>query len=98
MSVHTFEERILNHRYCIRSATSAPSVIPLFPQEFTSTAALPSSVSASSFVEYGCYRGHYYGTSVESVHRVMADGKLCLLDVHPSVSRIPPKKTKKTAK
>ncbi|KAG7227309.1 hypothetical protein INR49_000313, partial [Caranx melampygus] len=36
------------------------------------------------FIEYGRYRGHYYGTSLDSVHRVMAEGKVCLLDVHPS--------------
>ncbi|KAM9844624.1 MAGUK p55 subfamily member 7-like [Aulostomus maculatus] len=50
ISVHMFEEEILNHR----------------------------------FVEYGSYRGQYYGTSLHSVHRVMAEGKVCLLDVHPS--------------
>ncbi|XP_070830400.1 MAGUK p55 subfamily member 7-like [Chaetodon trifascialis] len=50
VSVHMFEEDILNHR----------------------------------FIEYGRYNGHYYGTSLDSVHRVMAEGKVCLLDVHPS--------------
>ncbi|XP_074506582.1 MAGUK p55 subfamily member 7-like [Sebastes fasciatus] len=50
VSVHMFEEDILNHR----------------------------------FVEYGRYRGQYYGTSLDSVHRVMAEGKVCLLDVHPN--------------
>lgn len=38
------------------------------------------------FIEYGRYGGHYYGTSVDSVRKVMAEGKVCLLDVHPSVS------------
>ncbi|KAM3604016.1 uncharacterized protein V6R79_005236 [Siganus canaliculatus] len=36
------------------------------------------------FIEYGRHTGHYYGTSLDSVHRVMAGGKVCLLDVHPS--------------
>ncbi|XP_044076884.1 MAGUK p55 subfamily member 7-like isoform X2 [Siniperca chuatsi] len=36
------------------------------------------------FIEYGRYGGHYYGTSLDSVNRVMAEGKVCLLDVHPS--------------
>ncbi|KAM9719257.1 MAGUK p55 subfamily member 7-like isoform 2-T2 [Menidia menidia] len=36
------------------------------------------------FVEYGRYRGHYYGTSLDSVRRVMAKDKVCLLDLHPS--------------
>uniref|UniRef100_A0A3B5B240 MAGUK p55 subfamily member 7-like n=1 Tax=Stegastes partitus TaxID=144197 RepID=A0A3B5B240_9TELE len=36
------------------------------------------------FIEYGSHGGHYYGTSLDSVYRVMAEGKVCLLDVHPS--------------
>ncbi|XP_031721239.1 MAGUK p55 subfamily member 7-like [Anarrhichthys ocellatus] len=36
------------------------------------------------FAEYGRYRGHYYGTSLDSVDRVMAEGKVCLLDVPPN--------------
>ncbi|XP_043991371.1 MAGUK p55 subfamily member 7-like isoform X1 [Gambusia affinis] len=36
------------------------------------------------FVEYGQYRGNYYGSNLDSVQRVMAEGKVCLLDVHPS--------------
>ncbi|TKS80203.1 MAGUK p55 subfamily member 7 [Collichthys lucidus] len=35
------------------------------------------------FIEYGRYNGHYYGTSLDSVRRVMAEGKVCLLDVQP---------------
>uniref|UniRef100_UPI003AAAE590 MAGUK p55 subfamily member 7-like n=1 Tax=Centroberyx gerrardi TaxID=166262 RepID=UPI003AAAE590 len=50
VSVHMFEEDILNHR----------------------------------FVEHGRYRGHYYGTSLDSIQRVRAEGKVCLLDVHPN--------------
>uniref|UniRef100_A0A3B5B366 MAGUK p55 subfamily member 7-like n=1 Tax=Stegastes partitus TaxID=144197 RepID=A0A3B5B366_9TELE len=48
VSVHMFEEHILDHRCCI------------------------------------VHGGHYYGTSLDSVYRVMAEGKVCLLDVHPS--------------
>uniref|UniRef100_A0A3B5B332 MAGUK p55 subfamily member 7-like n=1 Tax=Stegastes partitus TaxID=144197 RepID=A0A3B5B332_9TELE len=54
VSVHMFEEHILDHRCCI------------------------------VFIEYGSHGGHYYGTSLDSVYRVMAEGKVCLLDVHPS--------------
>ncbi|XP_054888922.1 MAGUK p55 subfamily member 7-like isoform X2 [Poeciliopsis prolifica] len=36
------------------------------------------------FVEYGQYNGNYYGSNLDSVQRVMAEGKVCLLDVHPS--------------
>ena len=41
------------------------------------------------FIEYGMYRGHYYGTSLESLAEVMAEGKVCLVNVHPSVSDRP---------
>uniref|UniRef100_A0A667ZPE0 Membrane protein, palmitoylated 7b (MAGUK p55 subfamily member 7) n=1 Tax=Myripristis murdjan TaxID=586833 RepID=A0A667ZPE0_9TELE len=36
------------------------------------------------FIEYGRYRGHYYGTNLDSVLKMMAEGKVCLLDVHPN--------------
>ncbi|XP_056149796.1 MAGUK p55 subfamily member 7-like [Lampris incognitus] len=36
------------------------------------------------FVEYGKYRGHFYGTSRDSIEEVTAEGKVCLLDVHPN--------------
>lgn len=43
------------------------------------------------FIEYGRYNGYYYGTSLDSVHSMIAEGKVCLLDVHPSVSIMPSK-------
>lgn len=47
---------------------------------------LSASAPPSRLIEYGSYNGHYYGTSLDSVNRVMAEGKVCLLDVHPGVS------------
>ncbi|KAG7262431.1 hypothetical protein CRUP_001874 [Coryphaenoides rupestris] len=44
-------------------------------------------VSQRKFMEYGVYRGHYYGTSLDSVLEVLAGGKVCLVDVHPSTVR-----------
>uniref|UniRef100_A0A3P8WLI2 MAGUK p55 subfamily member 7-like n=1 Tax=Cynoglossus semilaevis TaxID=244447 RepID=A0A3P8WLI2_CYNSE len=40
------------------------------------------------FIEYWRYKDHYYGTSLDSIHEVIAQGKVCLLDVHPSVSHV----------
>ncbi|XP_066513926.1 MAGUK p55 subfamily member 7-like [Hoplias malabaricus] len=37
------------------------------------------------FLEYGEHEGNYYGTSVDSVRRVLAESKVCLLDVEPHV-------------
>ncbi|KAJ8011145.1 hypothetical protein DPEC_G00055140 [Dallia pectoralis] len=35
------------------------------------------------FIEYGHHSGNYYGISLDSVHKVIAEGKVCLLDVQP---------------
>uniref|UniRef100_A0A3B4EYN0 MAGUK p55 subfamily member 7-like n=1 Tax=Pundamilia nyererei TaxID=303518 RepID=A0A3B4EYN0_9CICH len=51
---------------------------------FVSVHMFEELILSHRLIEYGSYRGHYYGTSLDSVHRVMAEGKVCLLDVHPS--------------
>uniref|UniRef100_A0A668UPX2 Membrane protein, palmitoylated 7b (MAGUK p55 subfamily member 7) n=1 Tax=Oreochromis aureus TaxID=47969 RepID=A0A668UPX2_OREAU len=51
---------------------------------FVSVHMFEELILSHRFIEYGSYRGHYYGTSLDSVHRVMAEGKVCLLDAHPS--------------
>ncbi|XP_030637728.1 MAGUK p55 subfamily member 4 [Chanos chanos] len=35
------------------------------------------------FVEYGEYRGHLYGTSVDAVKDVLKSGKICIIDIEP---------------
>ncbi len=45
-----------------------------------------SNVS-SRFVEFGEYKGNYYGMSLDSVCMVVAESKVCLLDVKPHVSK-----------
>lgn len=44
------------------------------------------SFSPLRFIEYGEYKGNYYGTSLDSVHSVLSKNKVCLLDVQPHVS------------
>ncbi|KAA8587414.1 hypothetical protein FQN60_016276 [Etheostoma spectabile] len=51
---------------------------------FVSIHMFEEDILNNRFVEYGRHRGHYYGTSLDSVHRVMAEGKVCLLHVHPN--------------
>ncbi|XP_042284286.1 MAGUK p55 subfamily member 7-like isoform X1 [Thunnus maccoyii] len=51
---------------------------------FVSVLMFEEAILNHRFIEYGIFKGHYYGTSLDSVHRVMAEGKVCLLDVHPS--------------
>ena len=38
------------------------------------------------FIEYGMYRGQYYGTRLDSVAEVMAGGRMCLVTLQPAVS------------
>uniref|UniRef100_A0A3Q1H9S4 Membrane protein, palmitoylated 7b (MAGUK p55 subfamily member 7) n=1 Tax=Anabas testudineus TaxID=64144 RepID=A0A3Q1H9S4_ANATE len=51
---------------------------------FVSIHIFEKGILTHRFIEYGRYKGHYYGTSLDSVHQVLAEGKVCLLDVHPS--------------
>lgn len=36
-------------------------------------------------LEYGEYKGHLYGTSVDAVQAVLDDGKICIMDLEPQV-------------
>ncbi|XP_058489740.1 MAGUK p55 subfamily member 7-like isoform X1 [Solea solea] len=51
---------------------------------FVSVSVFEEDILNHRYIEYGRYKGHYYGTSLDSVRKVMAEGKVCLLDVHPS--------------
>lgn len=45
-----------------------------------------SELPTDRFIEYGGHGGNYYGTSLDSVRKVLAERKVCLLDVEPHVS------------
>lgn len=36
-------------------------------------------------LEYGEYKGHLYGTSVDAVQTVLDEGKICVMDLEPQV-------------
>lgn len=36
-------------------------------------------------LEYGEYKGHLYGTSVDAVKAVLDEGKICVMDLEPQV-------------
>lgn len=36
-------------------------------------------------LEYGEYKGHLYGTSVDAVQAVLDEGKICVMDLEPQV-------------
>ncbi|XP_062391130.1 MAGUK p55 subfamily member 4-like [Sardina pilchardus] len=35
------------------------------------------------FLEYGEYKGHFYGTSVDAIKEVIDSGKVCVIDIEP---------------
>ncbi|XP_062854180.1 MAGUK p55 subfamily member 4 [Trichomycterus rosablanca] len=50
---------------------------------FISTEEFKNMMYNHRFLEYGEYRGHLYGTSVEAVKEVLAAGKICIIDIDP---------------
>uniref|UniRef100_A0A674DY17 MAGUK p55 subfamily member 7-like n=1 Tax=Salmo trutta TaxID=8032 RepID=A0A674DY17_SALTR len=50
---------------------------------FVSRQTFEMDIVNHKFLEYGEHRGNYYGTSLQSVHKVIGEDKVCLLDVQP---------------
>ncbi|XP_047673387.1 MAGUK p55 subfamily member 7 [Tachysurus fulvidraco] len=50
---------------------------------FISKHLFETDIHNNKFIEYGEYKGNYYGTSLDSVRSVIAKNKVCLLDVQP---------------
>ncbi|XP_037546961.1 MAGUK p55 subfamily member 3 [Nematolebias whitei] len=50
---------------------------------FISRAAFEADIQSGKFIEYGEYKENLYGTSLESIHRVLNQNKVCLVDVQP---------------
>uniref|UniRef100_A0A3P9I337 MAGUK p55 subfamily member 3 n=1 Tax=Oryzias latipes TaxID=8090 RepID=A0A3P9I337_ORYLA len=50
---------------------------------FISKAAFEADIQNRKFIEYGEYKDNLYGTSLESINRVLNHNKVCLLDVQP---------------
>lgn len=46
---------------------------------FASTQQMERDIQNNQFVEHGFLDGHYYGTSLHAIRRVMDSGKTCLL-------------------
>uniref|UniRef100_A0A665UWI7 Membrane protein, palmitoylated 7b (MAGUK p55 subfamily member 7) n=1 Tax=Echeneis naucrates TaxID=173247 RepID=A0A665UWI7_ECHNA len=50
---------------------------------FISKNLFETDIHNNKFIEYGEYKGNYYGTSLDSVRSVLSKNKVCLLDVQP---------------
>ena len=44
-------------------------------------------ICLGKYLESGEYEYNLYGTKLESIKNVMAEGKMCILDVSPQVSK-----------
>ena len=44
------------------------------------------AVSAGKFLEYGEFEGNYYGTKSDAIRKTIRSGKMCILDLNPTVS------------
>ncbi|KAM6971390.1 MAGUK p55 subfamily member 7 isoform 2-T3 [Tautogolabrus adspersus] len=52
---------------------------------FMSKHLFETDIHNNKFIEYGEYKGNYYGTSLDSVRSVLSKNKVCLLDVQPHI-------------
>uniref|UniRef100_A0A672J874 Membrane protein, palmitoylated 3b (MAGUK p55 subfamily member 3) n=1 Tax=Salarias fasciatus TaxID=181472 RepID=A0A672J874_SALFA len=50
---------------------------------FISKAAFEADIQSGKFIEFGEYKENLYGTSLESIHRILDQRKICLVDVQP---------------
>uniref|UniRef100_A0A4W6G7X8 MAGUK p55 scaffold protein 7a n=1 Tax=Lates calcarifer TaxID=8187 RepID=A0A4W6G7X8_LATCA len=50
---------------------------------FISKNLFETDIHNNKFIEYGEYKGNYYGTSLDSIRSVLSKNKVCLLDVQP---------------
>ncbi|KAM4718052.1 MAGUK p55 subfamily member 7 isoform 2-T3 [Anableps anableps] len=55
---------------------------------FISKHLFETDIHSNKFVEYGEYKGNYYGTSLDSVRSVLSKNKVCLLDVQPHTIKL----------
>ncbi|XP_054623405.1 MAGUK p55 subfamily member 3-like isoform X2 [Dunckerocampus dactyliophorus] len=50
---------------------------------FITKAAFEADMHNGKFIEYGEYKDNLYGTSLESIHGILDQNKICLVDVQP---------------
>ena len=43
-------------------------------------------IEENNLLEYGEFEGNFYGTKYDSIHKVINQGKMCVLDLNPQVS------------
>ena len=47
---------------------------------------MEDEIAAGKFLEWGEFEGHLYGTKLDEIRRIIEKGKMCILDLNPTVS------------
>lgn len=55
---------------------------------FVSHDEMMADISASEYLEYGTHEDAMYGTKLDTIRRIHADGKMAILDVEPQALKI----------
>ncbi|XP_077357958.1 MAGUK p55 subfamily member 3-like [Festucalex cinctus] len=55
---------------------------------FITKAAFEADIQNGRFIEHGEYKENLYGTSLESIHRILLQNKTCLVDVQPEALKV----------
>ncbi|XP_071822686.1 MAGUK p55 subfamily member 7-like isoform X2 [Apostichopus japonicus] len=50
---------------------------------FVSRTIMETAIRGNRLIEYGEYKGHLYGVSFRAVRRVVEEGRVCVITVHP---------------
>lgn len=53
---------------------------------FTDRETMQKDIARDMYLEYGEFNGNLYGTHLDTIHEVIKGGKMCVLDVNPTVS------------
>lgn len=46
---------------------------------------MEDEIASGKFLEWGEFDGHLYGTKLDEIRRVIEKGKMCILDLNPTV-------------
>lgn len=55
---------------------------------FVSHDEMMADISANEYLEYGTHEDAMYGTKLDTIRRIHADGKMAILDVEPQALKI----------
>uniref|UniRef100_A0A4W3I261 MAGUK p55 scaffold protein 2b n=1 Tax=Callorhinchus milii TaxID=7868 RepID=A0A4W3I261_CALMI len=55
---------------------------------FVSRNEMENDIKGGRYLEHGEYEGNLYGTKIDSIHRVVESGKICILDVNPQALKV----------